>query len=106
MCPGLRKHIRTIHEGVSYPLTHAERVRRCKQRKISLYSEETRKEMEKVKNQTKIAGLKAKRMENKDFDIRFREGTRERTRRCREKKALQEALAKRTENTFLSPNCV
>jgi hypothetical protein len=57
---GLRKHIRTIHEGVSYPLTHSERVRRCKEIKISLYSEETLKEMDKIKNQTKNARLKAK----------------------------------------------
>merc|ERR1712129_253844 len=93
----LKKHIRTIHEGLSYPFTHAERVSRWRKRKISMFSEDSLKEMNKAMNQKKSAELKARRMEDKEFDKKLREQARERTRRSREKKALETALANKNE---------
>ena len=96
---GLKKHIRTTHEGLSYPLSNAERMKRYKAKRKSLFGAETLREMKRNEYQKKNEELKAKRMENKDFDEKYREETRERKRRFREKKALEEALAKRMEKT-------
>merc|ERR1712129_464259 len=93
----LKKHIRTIHEGLSYPFTHGERVSRWRKRKLSMFSEDSLKEMNKAMNQKKSAELKARRMEDKEFDKKLREQARERTRRSREKKALETALANKNE---------
>jgi hypothetical protein len=97
---GLKKHTRTIHEGLSYPLSGAERMKRYKEKRKSLFGEDTLREIKKGENQKKNAHLKVKRMEDKDFDEKFREETRERKRRFREKKALEEAIATRTGKTF------
>ena len=97
----LKKHIRTIHEGVSYPITNAERTRRYRERRRSLFSEETLRDMRKSENQRKNEEIKAKRMEDESFDQRFKKENRERKRRFREKKALEEALAKKMNNTCL-----
>ena len=91
----LMKHIRVIHEGFNYPLTHTERVFRYREKRRSQYSPETLKEMNKIENNKKKAYVKAKRLEDKEFDQKCKDDARERTRRSREKKALEKALAER-----------
>ena len=86
------KHKRIVHEGLSFPFTGAERGRRLRERKRSLYSEEVLESMEKLRNQKRNADLKAKRLADKEFDEKYRKETRERKRRLRERKALEEAL--------------
>jgi len=91
----LKKHTRTVHEGLNYPFTNAERVRRWKERKRALISEETFQMMRKVEHQRRNAELRAKRLSDKDFDEQLKKNSRERKRRLREKKYLEEALAQK-----------
>ena len=91
----VKKHTRIVHEGLSYPLTNAERTRRWKERKRSQYPEDIFQEMQKIENRKKNMELKARRLSDKEFDDKFKKENRERKRRLREKKSLEEALAQR-----------
>ena len=97
----LKKHTRTVHEGVSYPLTNAERVKRWKERKMALVSEEAFQEMRKLEHQKRNAEVRARRLKDKNFDEKFKRENRERKRRLREKKSLEEALAHKQETNNL-----
>ena len=91
----LKKHIRTVHEGLTYPLSNADRVRMYKERKKSLIPAEILREM----NKAVCAKQWARRMEDKDYDEMVLQKNRERKRRFREKKALEEALANKMDGT-------
>ena len=97
----LKKHVRTLHEGLTYPLTNAERARICREKRKTLIPEGTLKEMNKVLYQRKHDRHMARRMEDEDYNTQIILKNRERVRRFREKRSLEEALAiKRERDMF------
>jgi len=91
----LKKHIRTIHDGLTYPLTNADRAKMYRERRKMILPEDDLKEMTRIINKRKVAKLQARRCEDKDFDEIVLQKNRERVRRFREKKALEAALARK-----------
>merc|ERR1712129_170632 len=88
----LMKHRRTVHEGLAYPLNNADRAKLYRERRKSILPEDDIKEINKEVYKKKFAVHKARRIEDKEFDEQELQKNRERVRRFREKKALEEAI--------------
>merc|ERR1712129_131001 len=88
----LMKHRRTVHEGLTYPLTNADRAKLYRERRKSFLPEDDLKEINKEVYKKRFAVHKARRIEDKEFDEQELQKNREIVRRFREKKALEETI--------------